>query len=132
MHLYLINNPINFHHHYISDSKVKLVTNFKDLGIISDTKINFFLHNEMIKNKAMQNLGLIKHTCNFFTDSTHLKLLYCSLVHSNLQNSRLLSLSLVKNTLRGKCQNQSKIIVYGLFHLNLILLGSLVVCAIPF
>jgi hypothetical protein len=52
LHFYLIKNPINFQY-YISVSKIELVSHFKDLGIIFDTKLNFSLHSETIKNKAM-------------------------------------------------------------------------------
>lgn len=53
MHYYLIKNPINFEYR-IFDFKIKLVSEFKDLGIIFDSKLNFSLHSEMIKNKAMR------------------------------------------------------------------------------
>jgi len=58
MHYHLIKNPINYKY-CISDFKIKLVSEFKDLGIIFDTKLNFFLHSETIQNKAMFNLGFI-------------------------------------------------------------------------
>lgn len=99
MHFYLIKNPINFQYH-ISDSKIELVSDFKDLGIILDTKLNFSLHSEMIKNKAMRNLGFIKRTCGSFSDPIPLKLLYCSLVRSHLEYCPLVWLN---NTLK---QNQ--------------------------
>jgi hypothetical protein len=52
MHFFLIKNTINFQY-YVSDSKIEIVSHFKDLGIIFDTKLNFSLHSEMIKNNGM-------------------------------------------------------------------------------
>lgn len=75
MHFYLIQNQTNFQY-YISDYKIELVSNFKDLGVIFDSKLKFSLHSQMIKNKAMRNLGFIKRTCGSFTDPIPLKLLY--------------------------------------------------------
>jgi hypothetical protein len=84
MHFYLIKNPINYNYS-ISASNIELVSQFKDLGIIFDSKLNFSPHTEMIKNKAMRNLGFIKRTCGSFIDPIPLKILYCSLVHSHLE-----------------------------------------------
>jgi len=84
MRYYLIKNPIKFQY-YVSDSQIELVSNYKDLGIIFDTKLNFTLHSEMIRNKAILNLGFIKRTCGTFANPLPLNILYCSLVRSNLE-----------------------------------------------
>jgi hypothetical protein len=81
---FLIKTPIYFNYS-ISGSNLELVFNFKDLGVMFDSKLNFSNHTEMIKNKAMRNLGFIKRTCRSFNDPTALKTLYCSLVRSNLE-----------------------------------------------
>ena len=39
----------------------------------------------MIKNKAFCNLGFIKRTCGTFSDPVFLKILYHSVVRSNLE-----------------------------------------------
>lgn len=62
MRFCLIKNPI-YYDYTISDSNIELVSQFKDLGVIFDSKLNFSPHTEMIKNKAMRNLGFIKRTC---------------------------------------------------------------------
>jgi len=74
----LIKNPINFNYSILG-TILELVYNFKDLVIMFDSKLNFSNHTEMIKNKAMRNLGFIKRTCRSFNDPTALKALYCSL-----------------------------------------------------
>jgi len=88
-------NPINFQY-YISNSKIELVSDFKYLGIIFDTKLNFSLHSEMIKNKAMRNLGFIKRTCGSLSNPIPRKLLNCSIVHSNLEYFPLVWLNKIK------------------------------------
>jgi len=53
--------------------------------LILISKLNFSYHIEFIKNKAMGILGLIKRSCKDFRDPFALKILYCSLVRSNLE-----------------------------------------------
>lgn len=65
MRFYLIKNPICYHY-TISDSNIELVSQFKDLGVIFDSKLNFSPHTEMIKNKAMRNLGFAAHSWILF------------------------------------------------------------------
>jgi len=74
-----------------------LVFDIKELGIIFDTKLNFSLLTEIIKNKAMRNLDFIKRTCCTFSDPFHLKMFYFSLVRSNLDYCPL---SWINNTLK--------------------------------
>jgi len=51
MRYYLIKNPIKFQY-YVSDSQIELVSDYKDLGIIFDTKLNFTLLSEaFVSNK---------------------------------------------------------------------------------
>jgi len=84
MRFNLIKNPIIFNYS-ISNSNLELVSNFKDLGIIFDFKLNFSYHTEFIKNKEMRILGFNKRSCKDFCDPFALKILYCSLVRSNLE-----------------------------------------------
>lgn len=83
MRFNLIKNPFIFNYS-ISNSNLELVSNFKDLGIIFDSELNFSYHTEFIKNKAMRILGFIKRSCKDFCDPFALKIRYCSLVCSNL------------------------------------------------
>jgi len=84
MRFSLSKNIVNYNYS-ISNSYIELLTNFKDLGITFDSKLNFSAHTEMIKNKAMRNLGFIKRTCGSFRDPLSLKVLFCALVRSNLE-----------------------------------------------
>jgi hypothetical protein len=81
MRFNLIKKPIIFNY---SNSNLELVSNFKDLGIIFDSKLNFTYYTKFIKNKAMRIHSFIKRSCKDFCDSIALKILYCSLVRSNL------------------------------------------------
>lgn len=77
----------------------------------------------MIKNKAIRNLGFIKCICGSFSDPIPLKLLYYSLVCSNLKYCPLVWLNniLKQNKMLEWVQNN---FFYDLFFLNLIFLGS--------
>lgn len=68
---------------------MEFVSDFKCLEIMFDTKLNFFLYTEMIKNKVKRNLGFIKRTCGSFLNLI-LKILYCSLVRSNFEYCSLI------------------------------------------
>lgn len=103
MKFYLIKNPIKFLY-TISASNIELVNQFKDLGVIFDPKLNFSLHTEMIKNKAFRNLGFIKRACGSFSDPDALKILYCSLVRSNLEYCHLIW---INNTLKQNLMLES-------------------------
>ena len=83
MRFCFIKNVINYNYS-ISNSNIEQLANFKDLGVIFDSKLHFSAHNEMIKNKAMRNHGFIKQTCGSFKDPLSLKILFCALVRSNL------------------------------------------------
>lgn len=80
----LIKNCIN-HTYSICGSTIELLANFKDIGVIFYSKLNFSGHAEMIKNKWMPNLGFIKWTCGSFRDPLSLKILFYAFVCSNLE-----------------------------------------------
>jgi len=84
MRFSLSKNVINYNYH-ISGTDIELLTNFKNLCVIFDSKLHFSAHIEMIKNKAMCNLGFIKRTCGSFRDPLSLNVLFCALVRSNLE-----------------------------------------------
>jgi len=67
MRFNLIKNPIIFNYS-ISNSNLEIVSTFKDLGIIFNSKLNFSYHTEFIKNTAMRSLGFIKCSFNDFCD----------------------------------------------------------------
>jgi hypothetical protein len=84
MYFKLKKNLIIFHYS-IFYTKIEHIPDFKDLGRVFDFKLNLTLYIEMIKNKAMRNLGFIKRICRPFTDTNPLKIFYCSLFRFNLE-----------------------------------------------
>lgn len=76
---------------YFSDSQnLDIIFNYKVLDTLFDSKLNFSNHTEMIKYKVMGFLGFIKRTCKSFYNLLVLKILYCSLVWSNLEYCSLI------------------------------------------
>lgn len=65
MHYYIIINPTDYKH-CIFDFNIELFYGFKGLGIIFDTKFNFSLRSEVLKNNAIRNLGFVKRTLGSF------------------------------------------------------------------
>jgi hypothetical protein len=74
----------------ISNSNLELISNFNNLGIVSDSKLNFSYHTDLIKNKAIRILDVFKRSCKDFCDHFALKILYFSLVCSNLEHCPLI------------------------------------------
>lgn len=79
----LVKNPIIFNY-FLTGQILDIVLNYKDFGILFDSKLNFSNHTKMIKNKAMRTLGFI-NPCKSFHDPLVLKILYRSLFRSNLE-----------------------------------------------
>jgi len=84
----------------------------------------------MIKNKAMLILGFIKRTCGSLSNPIPQKLLYCSLVRSDLEYCPLVWLNntLKQNKMLESVQNN----FYDLFLLNLIFLRISIVLTMSF
>jgi hypothetical protein len=59
MRFNFIKHPIIFNYS-ISNYNLELVSNFIDLGIIFDSKLNFSYHTKLIMNKAIRILGFTK------------------------------------------------------------------------
>jgi hypothetical protein len=71
--IYRINNQI-----------IKRVDNFKDLGVIFDSELNFNHHVKHLCSRACRQIGFIRRTCSHFDDHKVLILLYKTLVRSLL------------------------------------------------
>lgn len=69
----------------INNNEIALVPFIKDLGVIFDRKLTFDRHCETISNKAMQILGFVIRNTRTFQNIESIKLLYCSLVRSQLE-----------------------------------------------
>jgi len=55
---FVLNNLIDFKYS-IANFNFELVFTFKYLSLLFDSKLNFFNHVKMIKNKAILNLGYV-------------------------------------------------------------------------
>jgi len=74
----------------------------------------------MIKNKAFRNLGFIKLTCGSFSDPVPLKILYSSVVYSNLEYCPLIWINNTskQNILLESVQNKFLHFISFKFHIN--------------
>ena len=70
---------------HMNDTVLEEVKEIKDLGILTDCSLSWNSHTDMITAKANRMLGLIKRTCKDLKDTATLKILFCSLVRSNLE-----------------------------------------------
>ncbi|KAE9529167.1 hypothetical protein AGLY_011963 [Aphis glycines] len=74
----------------LKNIKISRVNEINDLGVTFDSKLNFKLHTNNIIKKSSSKLGFIKRTCKDFHDAHALKLLYFSLVRSQLEYANLI------------------------------------------
>lgn len=77
-------NPIIFDYK-CNGTSIERVKNFKDLGVIFNTKLEFDDHISYIQSKASSMLGFIKRQASDFRDPYTLLTLYNSLVRSHLE-----------------------------------------------
>ena len=68
----------------ISDELVEVVENFKYLGTIIDSKLNFSDNTDMIYKKCQQRLFLLRKLKSFFVSPCVLQMVYMSLIESIL------------------------------------------------
>lgn len=57
---------------------LEVVSEFKDLGLLVDSKLSWNIHEHSIVSKANKMLGLISRTCRGFADVKTFKTLHCS------------------------------------------------------
>lgn len=77
---------LNIQPSYLIDNKLlKIVNDFKDLGVIFDSKLNFDLHIEYLTSKASCLLGFLKRNSTDFKDPYTLKAIYSSIVRPILE-----------------------------------------------
>ena len=73
------------HNYLISGSSLQRSSQFKDLGVIFDSKLSFKPHIfENVKN-SFKILGCVTRTCHFFKNTTTCHVLYNSLVRTKLE-----------------------------------------------
>ena len=76
--------PINDYEYYICNSQLDKTSNFSDLGVTFDTRLNFKSHIDTKISKAQQMLGILKRHFKYATRETFL-LLYKAMVRSHLE-----------------------------------------------
>ncbi|XP_075162973.1 uncharacterized protein LOC142235596 [Haematobia irritans] len=69
----------------IRTNELEAVDSFKDLGLLMDQRLNFRQHVSMAISKAFVTLGFMKRWSKEFRDYSITKILYTSLVRSNLE-----------------------------------------------
>ena len=65
---------------------LEVVSEFKDLGLLVDSKLSWNIHEHSIVSKANKMLGLISRTCRGFADVKTFKTLHCSFFLSQLEH----------------------------------------------
>ncbi|CAK1593267.1 unnamed protein product [Parnassius mnemosyne] len=76
---------INIFKYTLKGSELSRCNEIRDLGITIDNKLLYDQHIEQIVNKAYKALGFIIRSCSSFRNLKSIKILYCSLVRSNLE-----------------------------------------------
>lgn len=101
----------------IGDQVIDRVNEIRDLGVILDKKLNFNNHIETITNKAKSAFQFVRRQSYFF-DIDVVKILYTSLVRSNLEFacSIWLPQSADKITMVESVQKQMVIVLKGDHH----------------
>lgn len=76
--------------YYLNGKKIERVNEIRDLGVQLDTKLDFSIHREIVKKKAMSRLAFVRRVCraNMSVDTS--KLLYTALVRSILEFASLI------------------------------------------
>ena len=77
------NIPLKLPSLFINDREIKRITSIKYLGVLIDEHLTWKEHITVIENKVSKNLGLL-HRARRVLDSTALKNLYFSFIHSCL------------------------------------------------
>lgn len=71
--------------YYLNGQKIERVNEIRDLGVQLDSKLSFSSHREIVKKKAMSRLAFVRRVCRANVSDEVSKLLYSSLVRSNLE-----------------------------------------------
>ena len=74
---------------FINDREIRRITSIKHLGVLIDEHLTWKENITVIENKVSKNLGLL-HKARWVLDSTALKNLYFSFIHSYLSYGNIL------------------------------------------
>lgn len=76
--------PVTFNYE-LKAQTLSRVNSVRDLGVLHDSRLLFDEHINSIISKATKMLGFLMRNSKDFSDAKTLKILYCSLVRSNLE-----------------------------------------------
>lgn len=95
--------------YFINELKVERVYEIRDLGVIINAKMNPNAHIEFMKKKSLAALSFVRRTCRneFHIDTA--KLLYTSLVRSNVEFANVVWNPHTKERKMPKCMPQALI-----------------------
>ena len=108
------NIPLKLPSFFLSDREIKRITSVKYLGVLIDKHLTWKEHITVIENKVSKNLGIL-YRARRVLDSTALKKLYFSFIHSYLNYGNIVwaSTSRIKLTKLASKQKQALRIVYN-------------------
>ena len=97
------NIPLKLPSLFMSDGEIKQITSVKYLGMLIDEHLTWKEHVTVIENKVSKNLGLL-YRARRVLDSTALKNLYFSFIHSYLNYGNIVWASTSRTKLKKTSQ----------------------------
>ena len=74
----------------LGDKIIDYVSQERDLGVITNSKLNFEDHHKAIISKAYQYFGLTKRSCHFVVDTDRRRNLYLAMVRSHFEHCTII------------------------------------------
>ena len=93
------NIPLKLPSLFMSDREIKRITSVKYLGVLIDGHLTWKEHMTVIENKVSKNIGVL-YTARRVLDSTALKNLYFSFIHSYLNYGNIVWASTSRTRLK--------------------------------
>ena len=103
------NIPLKLSSLFINDRKIKRITSIKYLGVLTDDHLTWKEHIIAIQNTVSKNLVLL-YRARRVLDSTALKYLYFSFIHSYLNYGIAISASTSRTKLKKPASKQKQIL----------------------
>ena len=101
------NIPLKLPSLFINDREIKQSTSIKYLGVLIDEHLTWKDHITVIENKVSKNVGFL-HRAKSVLDSTALKNLYFSFIHSYLNYGNIVWASASTAKLKKLASNQKQ------------------------
>ena len=81
--LAVTNKRLKYEHSYtLNGTLLDCVESERDLGVLTNGRLNWNAHCEVLARKANQRLGFVRRTCHFIMSSQQRRVLYLSLIRS--------------------------------------------------